>query len=55
LLIKVVDPSPGLGWAGRERSLLPDRGRPLSELFDVADSTELPSATWILYRATPRG
>jgi SAM-dependent methyltransferase len=123
LLMNVVDPSPGLGWAGRERSPLPDRGRPdlvlclavvhhvvisgnvpireflgwlrslgsalviefptrddpmvkrlieakrehthddyrrdlferdLSELFDVADSTELPSATRILYRATPR-
>ena len=29
--------------------------RHLSELFDVAESAELPSATRILYRATPRG
>jgi ribosomal protein L11 methylase PrmA len=28
LVVDVCDPSPALGWAGRERPALPDRGRP---------------------------
>jgi hypothetical protein len=28
LVVNLTDPSPGLGWLGRERRSLPDRGRP---------------------------
>jgi SAM-dependent methyltransferase len=52
LLADVVDPSPGLGWLGRERLPLADRGRPdlvlcLALLHHVSVSGNVPIASFL--------
>ena len=50
--MNVVDPPPGLGWRGRERRPLPDRGRPdltlaLALLHHVSISGNVPVAEFL--------
>jgi hypothetical protein len=52
LVVNVVDPPPGLGWRGRERRPLPDRGRPdltlaLALLHHVSISGNVPVAEFL--------
>jgi hypothetical protein len=59
LVADVVDPSPGLGWLGRERLPLADRGRPelvlcLALLHHVSLSRNVPLASFLDWLATLR-
>jgi SAM-dependent methyltransferase len=52
LVVNVVDPSPGLGWRGRERQALHQRGRPdltlcLALLHHVSISGNVPVASFL--------
>jgi hypothetical protein len=52
LTLNIVDPSPGLGWRGRERRSLPERGSPdlticLAVLHHVSISGNIPVADFL--------
>jgi SAM-dependent methyltransferase len=57
LVIDLADPSPGLGWRGRERAPLEERGRPdlvlcLALVHHLAISSNVPPASFLAWLAT---